>query len=38
MREKYDNDFEAGMGAESIQKLLKEIDLEQLSAQLKRRA
>ena len=35
MREKYDNDFEAGMGAESIQKLLKEIDLEQLSAQLK---
>ena len=35
MREKYDNDFEAGMGAESIKKLLKEIDLEQLSAQLK---
>ena len=35
MREKYEDDFEAGMGAESIQKLLAEIDLEQLSAQLK---
>ena len=35
MREKYDNDFEAGMGAESIQKLLKEINLEELSEQLK---
>ena len=34
MREKYEDDFEAGMGAESIQKLLAEIDLEKLSAQL----
>ncbi len=28
MREKYENDFEAGMGAEAIKKLLEEIDLE----------
>ena len=35
MREKYEDDFDAGMGAEYIQKLLAEIDLEQLSAQLK---
>ncbi len=35
MREKYEDDFQAGMGAESIKKLLEEIDLEQLSAQLK---
>ena len=35
MREKYEDDFEAGMGAESIKKLLEEIDLEALSAQLK---
>ena len=28
MREKYENDFEAGMGAEAIKKLLSEIDLE----------
>ena len=35
MREKYDEDFEAGMGAEAIQKLLAEIDLDALSAQLK---
>ncbi len=35
MREKYEDDFDAGMGAEYIQKLLKEIDLEELSAQLK---
>ena len=34
MREKYEDDFQAGMGAESIQKLLAEIDLEKLSAQL----
>ena len=34
MREKYEDDFEAGMGAESIQKLLAEIDLETLSAAL----
>ncbi len=35
MREKYEDDFEAGMGAEAIQKLLKEIDLDALSAELK---
>ncbi|MCH5297481.1 MAG: DNA-directed RNA polymerase subunit beta' [Ruminococcus sp.] len=35
MREKYDNDFEAGMGAESIKKLLEEIDLEALSAEIR---
>ena len=35
MKEKYEDDFEAGMGAEAIQKLLKEIDLEALSVQLK---
>ncbi len=35
MREKYEDDFKAGMGAESIKTLLEEIDLEELSAQLK---
>ena len=35
MREKYEDDFDAGMGAEYIQKLLAAIDLEKLSAQLK---
>ncbi len=35
MREKYEDDFDAGMGAEAIKKLLKQIDCEQLSAQLK---
>ena len=35
MREKYEDDFQAGMGAESIQKLLAEIDLDELSAQLR---
>ncbi|MBQ4101550.1 MAG: DNA-directed RNA polymerase subunit beta' [Oscillospiraceae bacterium] len=34
-REKYEDDFEAGMGAEYIRKLLEEIDLENLSVQLK---
>ena len=34
MREKYEDTFEAGMGAEAIQKLLAEIDLEALSAEL----
>ena len=29
MREKYEDDFEAGMGAEAIKKLLEEIDLRQ---------
>ncbi|MDD6235774.1 MAG: DNA-directed RNA polymerase subunit beta' [Clostridiales bacterium] len=35
MREKYEDDFKAGMGAEAIQYLLKELDLEKLSAELK---
>ena len=35
MREKYEDDFEAGMGAEAIKKLLAEIDLDALSASLK---
>ncbi len=35
MREKYEDDFEAGMGAEYIQKLLEEINLEELHAELK---
>ncbi|MBP5231488.1 MAG: DNA-directed RNA polymerase subunit beta', partial [Clostridia bacterium] len=34
-REKYEDDFEAGMGAEAIEKLLAEIDLEEESARLK---
>ena len=35
MREKYEDDFEAGMGAEAIKKLLAEIDLEKESEDLK---
>ena len=35
MREKYEDDFDAGMGAEAIKKLLADIDCEQLSAQLR---
>ncbi len=35
MREKFEDDFDASMGAEAIQKLLKELDLDQLSAELK---
>ena len=35
MKEKYEDDFEAMMGAEAIQKLLREIDLEALSTELK---
>ena len=34
MREKYEDTFEASMGAEAVQKLLAEIDLEALSAEL----
>ncbi|MGN0628582.1 MAG: DNA-directed RNA polymerase subunit beta', partial [Oscillospiraceae bacterium] len=34
MREKYEEDFQAGMGAEAIQLLLKDIDLDKLSAEL----
>ena len=34
-REKYEDDFEAGMGAEAVKKLLEQIDLETLSVQLR---
>ena len=34
-REKYENDFEAGMGAEAIKKLLEDIDLEKTCAELR---
>ena len=30
MREKYEDDFDAGMGAEAVKELLQQIDLEQL--------
>ena len=36
MREKYEDDFDAGMGAEAVKKLLQQIDLEQLSEQLRK--
>ncbi|MBP3692664.1 MAG: DNA-directed RNA polymerase subunit beta', partial [Clostridia bacterium] len=35
MREKYEDDFEAGMGAEAIKKLLMEIDVEKECEQMK---
>lgn len=35
MREKYDEDFRAGMGAESVKELLAELDLNKLSVDLK---
>ena len=35
MREKYEDDFDAGMGAEAVKKLLADIDLEALSEQLR---
>ncbi len=35
MREKYEDDFKAGMGAEAVKALLEQIDLDQLSAQLR---
>ena len=35
MREKYEDDFEAGMGAEAVKKLLQDIDLEALSESLR---
>ena len=35
MREKYEDDFKAGMGAEAIKQLLTEIDLEALSKEIK---
>ena len=36
MKERYGDEFKAEMGAEAIKKLLKEIDLEELSASLKK--
>ena len=38
MREKYEDDFRAGMGAEAIKELLAELDLDELSAGADRRA
>jgi len=35
MREKYEDDFKAGMGAEAVKALLEQIDLDALSAQLR---
>ncbi|MBE6787275.1 MAG: DNA-directed RNA polymerase subunit beta' [Ruminococcaceae bacterium] len=36
MREKYEDDFKAGMGAEAIKELLSEIDLEEVCAELRK--
>ena len=36
MREKYEDDFKAGMGAEAVKELLADIDLEELSEQLRK--
>ena len=36
MREKYEDDFDAGMGAEAVKKLLQQIDLDELSEQLRK--
>ena len=38
MREKYEDDFEAGMGAEAVKKLLADIDLAELSVSSDARA
>ena len=35
MREKYENDFEAGMGADAVRKMLERLDLEQLEKELR---
>ena len=35
MREKYEDDFEAGIGAEAIQKLLAQIDCDELATELR---
>ena len=35
LKEKYEDDFEAGMGAEAIKKLLEEIDVDKTSEELK---
>ncbi|MBE6644804.1 MAG: DNA-directed RNA polymerase subunit beta', partial [Ruminococcaceae bacterium] len=34
-REKYEDDFKAGMGAEAVRELLRELDLEKLSLELR---
>ncbi len=34
-REKYEDDFQAGMGAEAVKKLLQDVDLEKLSEELR---
>ncbi len=36
LREKYEDDFKAGMGAEAVKTLLEQIDLDTLSEQLRR--
>ncbi len=36
MRERYEDDFQAGMGAEAIKQLLAELDLDELSTYLKK--
>ncbi len=36
MREKYEDDFKAGMGAEAVKELLEKIDLDALSEQLRK--
>ncbi|MBO4831656.1 MAG: DNA-directed RNA polymerase subunit beta', partial [Oscillospiraceae bacterium] len=38
MREKYEDDFDAGMGAEAVKKLLADIDCDKLSEQLRKEA
>jgi len=35
MRERYEDDFEAGMGAEAVKKLLQQVNIEELSVQLR---
>ena len=35
MRERYEDDFEAGMGAEAVKKLLQQVNVEELSASLR---
>ncbi len=35
MREKYEDDFQAGMGAEAVKTLLEQLDLDSLSVQLR---
>ena len=35
LREYYEDDFDAGMGAEAVKKLLQDLDLEELSASLR---